>query len=131
VALKRRIVRRRVAVELEATVSARTAELERTAEQARLADQLKTRFVADVSHELRTPLTNIRLYLDLLDKGRSEKFADYLETLHRETERLIDLIEDLLTVSRLDAGTAEMEPIWTDLNMAAGWSEDRCRLVAR
>ena len=119
-------------VDLEATVSARTAELERAAEKARQADQLKTRFVADVSHELRTPLTNIRLYLDLLDKGRSEKFADYLETLHRETERLIDLIEDLLTVSRLDAGTAEMEPTWIDLNsMAAGLVEDRRRLVAR
>jgi GAF domain-containing protein/two-component sensor histidine kinase len=118
--------------DLEATVSARTAELEQAAEKARQADQLKTRFVADVSHELRTPLTNIRLYLDLLDKGRSEKFADYLETLHRETERLIDLIEDLLTVSRLDAGTAEMEPTWIDLNsMAAGLVEDRRRLVAR
>jgi len=118
--------------ELELTVSSRTAELELALAKAQAADQLKTRFVADVSHELRTPLTNIRLYLDLLDKGRSEKFADYLETLHRETSRLIDLIEDLLTVSRLDAGTAEMEPIWIDLNsMAAGLVEDRRRLVAR
>jgi signal transduction histidine kinase len=118
--------------ELQQTVSARTAELEQALAKAQAADQLKTRFVADVSHELRTPLTNIRLYLDLLDKGRTEKFADYLETLHRETSRLIDLIEDLLTVSRLDAGTAEMEPIWIDLNsMAAGLVEDRRRLVAR
>jgi signal transduction histidine kinase len=118
--------------ELQQTVSSRTAELEQALAKAQAADQLKTRFVADVSHELRTPLTNIRLYLDLLDKGRTEKFADYLETLHRETSRLIDLIEDLLTVSRLDAGTAEMEPIWIDLNsMAAGLVEDRRRLVAR
>ncbi|MBF8255746.1 MAG: Histidine kinase protein [Anaerolineales bacterium] len=118
--------------DLQQTVSSRTAELEQALAKAQAADQLKTRFVADVSHELRTPLTNIRLYLDLLDKGRTEKFADYLETLHRETSRLIDLIEDLLTVSRLDAGTAEMEPIWIDLNsMAAGLVEDRRRLVAR
>jgi GAF domain-containing protein len=117
---------------LQQTVSARTAELQHALAQAQAADQLKTRFVADVSHELRTPLTNIRLYLDLLDKGRSEKFADYLETLHRETSRLIDLIEDLLTVSRLDAGTAEMDPTWIDLNsMASGLVEDRRRLVAR
>jgi signal transduction histidine kinase len=118
--------------DLQQTVSSRTAELEQALAKAQAADQLKTRFVADVSHELRTPLTNIRLYLDLLDKGRTEKFADYLETLHRETSRLIDLIEDLLTVSRLDAGTAEMEPIWIDLNsMATGLVEDRRRLVAR
>jgi signal transduction histidine kinase len=123
---------RQQAADLKQTVSSRTAELERALAQAQAADQLKTRFVADVSHELRTPLTNIRLYLDLLDKGRSEKFADYLETLHRETSRLIDLIEDLLTVSRLDAGTAEMDPTWIDLNsMAAGLVEDRRRLVAR
>jgi GAF domain-containing protein len=123
---------RQQATDLQRTVSSRTSELEAALAQARAADQLKTRFVADVSHELRTPLTNIRLYLDLLDKGRSERFADYLETLHRETSRLIDLIEDLLTVSRLDAGTAEMEPVWIDLNsMAAGLVEDRRRLVAR
>jgi signal transduction histidine kinase len=123
---------RQQAADLKQTVSSRTAELERALAQAQAADQLKTRFVADVSHELRTPLTNIRLYLDLLDKGRSEKFADYLETLHRETSRLIDLIEDLLTVSRLDAGTAEMDPTWIDLNsMAAGLVDDRRRLVAR
>jgi GAF domain-containing protein len=123
---------RQYTAELQQTVSSRTGELEQALAKAQAADQLKTRFVADVSHELRTPLTNIRLYLDLLDKGRTEKFADYLETLHRETSRLIDLIEDLLTVSRLDAGTAEMEPIWIDLNsMAAGLVEDRRRLVAR
>src|SRR3990172_9718278 len=118
--------------ELQQTVPSRTAKREQARAKAQAADQLKTRFVGDVSHELRPPLTNIRLYLDLLDKGRTEKFADYLETLHRETSRLIDLIEDLLTVSRLDAGTAEMEPIWIDLNsMAAGLVEDSRRLVAR
>lgn len=123
---------RRHSSELETMVSKRTAELQAALEQSRQADQLKTRFVADVSHELRTPLTNIRLYLDLLDKGRSERFADYLETLHRETNRLIDLIEDLLTVSRLDAGTAEMAPSWIDLNsMALSLVEDRRRLVSK
>ncbi len=120
------------AQELRETVSARTGELQRALEQSVQADQLKTRFVADVSHELRTPLTNIRLYLDLLEKGRSEKFPDYLETLHRETGRLVDLIEDLLMVSRLDAGTAEMTPTWIDLNsLAHSLVEDRRRLVGQ
>jgi signal transduction histidine kinase len=123
---------RRHTEELQETVAERTAELQQALEVSLQADQLKTRFVADVSHELRTPLTNIRLYLDLLEKGRSEKFADYLETLHRETGRLVDLIEDLLMVSRLDADTADLEPSWIDLNsMAHSLVEDRRRLVAQ
>ena len=102
---------RRNMAQLEQTVSDRTAELARALEQARAADQLKTQFVADVSHELRTPLTNIRLYLELVDRGKPEKFGDYMETLNRETERLVALIEDLLAVSRLDAGTAIPQPV--------------------
>lgn len=68
-------------------------------------DQMKTQFVSDVSHELRTPLTNLTLYLDLLaavqDEERRHK---YMDTLHRETGRLTHLIEDLLMISRLEAG---------------------------
>ncbi|HET7011488.1 MAG TPA: GAF domain-containing protein [Anaerolineales bacterium] len=121
---------RRNMAELEQTVSDRTAELAKALEQAREADRLKTQFVADVSHELRTPLTNIRLYLELVDRGRPEKFANYMETLNRETERLVSLIEDLLAVSRLDAGTAVPQPEPIDLNrLALGLVEDRRRLM--
>jgi two-component system phosphate regulon sensor histidine kinase PhoR len=67
-------------------------------------DQLKTQFVSDVSHELRTPLANLTLYLDLLaniqEPARRE---NYLQVLQRETSRLARLIEDLLTISRLEA----------------------------
>jgi GAF domain-containing protein len=120
---------RRNMAQLEQTVSDRTAELAQALEQARAADRLKTQFVADVSHELRTPLTNIRLYLELVDRGRPEKFGDYMETLNRETERLVALIEDLLAVSRLDAGTAIPQPEPLDLNqLALGLVEDRQRL---
>ena len=123
---------RRNMVQLEQTVSDRTAELAQALEQARAADRLKTQFVADVSHELRTPLTNIRLYLELVDRGRPEKFGDYMETLNRETERLVALIEDLLAVSRLDAGTAVPEPTPLDLNaLAHGLVDDRQRLFSQ
>jgi GAF domain-containing protein len=123
---------RRNMAQLEQTVSDRTAELAEALEQARAADRLKTQFVADVSHELRTPLTNIRLYLELVDRGRPDKFADYMETLNRETERLVALIEDLLAVSRLDAGTAVPQPVPLDLNqLASGLVEDRQRLFSQ
>lgn len=80
-------------------------------------DRLKSQFVSDVSHELRTPLTNIRLYVDLLSQfdspGRS---ANYLETLTRESDRLAHLIDDLLSLSRLDSGATEFQAEPVDVN---------------
>lgn len=81
-------------------------------------DQLKSKFVSDVSHELRTPLTNMTLYLGLLQVAGDEKRqARYLETLQRETDRLTDLIEDLLTISRLEAGRVEIAMQFVDTNI--------------
>jgi signal transduction histidine kinase len=120
---------RRHSTDLEQTVAERTARLAEALEQAKEADRLKTQFVADVSHELRTPLTNIRLYLELIGGANRERFEEYLKTLNRETERLVDLIEDLLAISRLDAGTHPPQPISLDLNeLARGLVADRKRL---
>ena len=120
---------RRHSTDLEQTVAERTARLAEALEQAKEADRLKTQFVADVSHELRTPLTNIRLYLELIGQANRERFTEYLETLNRETERLVDLIEDLLAISRLDAGTHPPQPVSLNLNeLARGLVADRKRL---
>lgn len=74
-------------------------------------DRLKTRFVSDASHELRTPLTNIRLYVDLLrDNRQLDKQEIYLQTLDRESERLSDLIDDLLSISRLESNAVPFDP---------------------
>jgi signal transduction histidine kinase len=114
---------------LEKTIQERTAALEEALVQAQEADMLKTQFVSDVSHELRTPLSNILLYLELLSSGKREKFETYLETLSRETDRLIGLIEDLLAISRLDTGTVSPELKLVDLNhLARSLVEDRKRL---
>jgi GAF domain-containing protein/two-component sensor histidine kinase len=122
---------RQHASSLEETVNARTAELAEALEQARAAEKLKSQFVSDVSHELRTPLSNIRLYLDLMRRGRTERYESYLQTLNRETNRLVVLIEDLLAVSRIDAGSVIPYPVLLDLNaLARGLVEDRQRLFA-
>jgi signal transduction histidine kinase len=114
---------------LESVVAKRTSELAEALIRAQAADRLKTQFVSDVSHELRTPLSNIRLYLDLLRKGTPDRFEDYMRTLNRETNRLVNLIEDLLAISRLDAGTVTPHPASFDLNvLARGLVEDRRRL---
>lgn len=80
-------------------------------------DRLKSQFVSDVSHELRTPLTNIRLYLDLLERVQDkQKVTRYLETLSRESDRLANLIDDLLSLSQLDVGTTRMRSKPVDIN---------------
>lgn len=122
---------RQDAEKLELTVAERTAALAEALEQAREANEIKTQFVSDVSHELRTPLTNIRLYLELLETGQPARFESYLDTLQRETDRLVTLIEDLLAISRLDAGTATPNPVSLDLNrLAQSLVDDRRRLFS-
>jgi PAS domain S-box-containing protein len=94
-------------------------------------DRLKTQFVSDVSHELRTPLTNIRLYLDLLATASDrQKIAAYLETLSRESDRLASLIDDLLSLSRLESGSTSLQSKAVDLNrLLSALVEDRRTLA--
>ena len=77
-------------------------------EQLRELDRLKTEFVDAVSHELRTPLTSIRGYLELLRDGDVDLAADLaqrcLDVIDRNSEHLMGLVEDLLMLSRVDAG---------------------------
>jgi signal transduction histidine kinase len=87
---------------LEARVSERTKELAEANEQLKELDKLKSKFVSDVSHELRTPVANLWLYLDLLERGRIEKRDHYLNVLKKETRRLEQLIENTLSLSRLE-----------------------------
>jgi len=97
-------------------------------------DRLKSQFVSDVSHELRTPLTNIRLYLDLLNTriDDPDKFREYLETLHRESERLANLIDDLLSLSRLDADAVPFVPVALNINeILTSLVTDRQNLAAK
>jgi signal transduction histidine kinase len=65
-------------------------------------------FVSAVTHELRTPLTTFRLYSDMLESGavREEKRGDYLRVLSREADRLSHLVENVLSFSKIERGSA-------------------------
>jgi PAS domain S-box-containing protein len=108
---------RRNVEKLEETVAQRTVELQDALVRAQDADRVKSEFVSNVSHELRTPLANLKLYLHLLTRGRPEKHESYLTTLRREVDRLQDLIEALLDVSRLDLGKTQANLRPVDLNL--------------
>jgi signal transduction histidine kinase len=98
---------------LEQRVADRTQELAVANQRLTELDRMKDQFVSNVSHELRTPLANVKLYLQLLERGRPDKRAEYLHTLLRETRRLEKLIDDLLDLSQLDlkALAFQIEPI--------------------
>jgi PAS domain S-box-containing protein len=93
---------RHYTAELEERVAERTRELAEANAQLKELDGLKSQFVSDVSHELRTPVTNLKLYLDLLEHRGAELLPQYLPILKKQVNRLGQLIEDILDISRLD-----------------------------
>ena len=66
-------------------------------------EQVRRDFVANVSHELRTPLTVIHGYLEMLDPEEQPEWAPMLAEMQRQSQRMTQLVEDLLTLSRLEA----------------------------
>lgn len=101
---------------LEKRVMERTQELEAANQHLRALTQLKDQFVANVSHQLRTPITSLMLYHDLLAANPEEANA-YLETLRRETSRLVHTIESLQALSGIDQRDADYDLSDVDLNV--------------
>jgi two-component system, OmpR family, phosphate regulon sensor histidine kinase PhoR len=66
-------------------------------------EQVRRDFVANVSHELRTPLTVVHGYLDLIEPEDHPELATMVEEMRRQSQRMTQLVEDLLTLSRLEA----------------------------
>ncbi|MGD9584516.1 MAG: phosphate regulon sensor histidine kinase PhoR [Lysobacterales bacterium] len=66
-------------------------------------EQVRKDFVANVSHELRTPLTVIHGYLEMIETEHDPELAPMVEEMRRQSMRMTQIVEDLLTLSRLDA----------------------------
>ncbi len=110
----------RYAVGLEQMVAERTQELASANKQLLELDRLKSKFVSNVSHELRTPISNLKLYVALLQRGKPERRAQYETMLRVSVERLGQLVEDILNLSRIEIAHQKkhvLEP--TDLNGVA------------
>jgi PAS domain S-box-containing protein len=75
-------------------------------------EESKDEFISIASHELKTPITSIKLYTDLLSKKVSPKMAEYslIEKLQVQVDRMVDLTNDLLDMSRIRTGNIEMHP---------------------
>ena len=76
-------------------------------------------FVSNVSHELRTPLTSVKSYVEALSDGAindPELAPRFLGVVSDETERMIRMINDLLSLSRMDSGTAKLNLEYVNIN---------------
>ncbi|MEA2371943.1 MAG: hypothetical protein QOH12_2337 [Solirubrobacteraceae bacterium] len=85
-------------------------------ERARL-ERAKTEFVATASHELRSPLTSIKGYVELLgnSKGLTPRQSEFVRIILLSADRLVDLVNDLLDVAKLEANNVELARRPTDL----------------
>ena len=89
------------------------AELERQRQQVQEADRLKSEFLSNMSHELRTPLNSVLALSQLMIRqgtGKdTEKEHEYLNIIERNGRRLLSLINDILDLSKIEAGRVELE----------------------
>jgi two-component system sensor histidine kinase VicK len=86
-------------------------QLKENLEKIKKSDALRREFVANVSHELRTPLTSIHSYAETLTDYRDiskEEEMDFLHVILNESDRMAKIVQDLLELSRFDAGSSKL-----------------------
>lgn len=99
--------------ELEEKIQERTERLEEAKAMAEAANRAKSEFLANMSHELRTPLNAIIGFSEALSEGLygplNEKQKEYLKDIERSGIRLLNTINDIIDVSRIEAGAVTLE----------------------
>jgi len=103
---------------LEKRIQERTARLEQAMHTAQKASDAKSEFLANVSHDLRTPMNGVIGMLDIaLDHDLSEDLREQLQTAHRCAFSLLTLLNDILDMSKIEAGRMTLEKIPFDLRI--------------
>ena len=131
VLLRMRALRKHAAM-LEATVRERTAELAESEQRALAASRAKSAFLANMSHELRTPLNGVLGFAQLLARRKNRDADDRhgLDVIIRSGEHLLGLINDVLSLSKIEAGSMTLEQTRFDLRRVVRDVENVLRIRA-
>ena len=121
-------------------------QLEQTAAAANSANQAKSEFLANMSHELRTPLNAILGFAQLMQRETRRSFvrspanrpvetintthADYLDIISRSGEHLLNLINDVLSMAKIESGRTTFDPVSFDLHYLLRTLEEMLRMRA-
>lgn len=104
-------------INLEKTVNERTSELEKEKTKAQNATKTKSQFLANMSHEIRTPINGvIGISYLLLQTKLTKKQRDYLEKIDTSAKSLLGIINDILDISKIEAGKLTIENIEFNLH---------------
>jgi len=119
---------------LEELVKERTEELALARDKAQEADRLKSAFLASMSHELRTPLNSIIGFTGILLQGLAgpvnEEQVKQLTMVRNSSQHLLQLINEVLDISKIEAGELKLSPDWFNLTQAVESVEKLVRPLA-
>lgn len=106
--------------------------LRRATETAEMANRAKTKFLANMSHELRTPLNAIIGFSEIMDQEMfgplgSDRYREYTKDIHGSGRHLLNVIDDILDISKIEAGRYVIEDDEIELASVLRWSVEMMR----